>query len=123
MGWARYGHAQVDPSSPRAWGTCDQCGFNYNLENLRWQFQYNGTGLYNKRFLVCDPCYDKPAQFLLTPILPQDPKPVLNARPEPYALDENNVLTTQGGSPLLTEDRENYLIPDNSVNDSDEPAP
>lgn len=140
MAWRPHGQADVDPSNPSAWATCDRTGFNLNLRRLRWQFQYNGTGLYNKRILVRPASYDKPAAFLLNPTLPPDPKPVLNARPEPYAVDENNVRFTlnpnqsnktgggpttpgQGADPRITEDEEDYRLPDNSVNDSSENPP
>jgi hypothetical protein len=129
VGWGnKYGQAQVDPDSPRCWGSCDQCGRNFNLYRLRWQFQYAGTTLINQRFLVCDTCWDKPAPFLKTIIIPPDPKPVLNPRPEPYAVDENNVRMVMNGlengvDPRVTEDDEAYRIPDNSVNDADEDPP
>lgn len=89
MAWGnKYGRAFVDPARPAAFGSCDVCGIQWNLNRLQWQFQFNGTGLYNRRILACPRCLDKPSPFLLTPILPPDPRPVLNARPEPYAIDE-----------------------------------
>lgn len=89
MPWRPKGRAQVNPQSPRAFGSCDRCGFLYNLVNLNWQYNYAGIGLINKRIKVCCICLDKPSEFLKTIILPADPVSVDQPRPEPYALDEN----------------------------------
>lgn len=80
--------AQVDPSSPRAWGTCDRCGFVTNLNKLSWQHEWAGLQLINKRILVCTPCHDTPQRQLGSIVLPPDPMPVMNARPENYRIDE-----------------------------------
>lgn len=128
MPWRPHGRARVDPSDPAAWGSCDQCSLNYNLKDLRFQYQWQGTTLINQRFLVCERCWDKPAPFLKTIIIPPDPKPVLNPRPEPYNTDENSVRMTMNGTengvnPRILENEIQYRIPDNSVTDSDEPGP
>lgn len=88
MAWRPHGHARVNPDNPRAWATCDRCGFNFNHYMLQWQYQWTGFKLTNLRILVCDSCLDKPAPFLQAIILPPDPPPLFNVRPEPYALDE-----------------------------------
>lgn len=80
--------ASTNPSSPRAWGTDDRSGFVGNHENLCWQFDWAGTGLVNKRILVYPDELDVPQRQLGTIILPPDPAPVMNARPESYAIDE-----------------------------------
>jgi hypothetical protein len=36
-------------------------------------------------------------------ILPPDPMPTLNARPEAFAIDETNWITTEAGSIIATE--------------------
>lgn len=123
MPYRPHGRASVNPSSPRAWATCDRCGFNNNLEKLSWQYQWSGPQLRNTRILVCPTCLDKPAQFLKTIILPPDPVPVANARPENYDYDFGNVMASQEGSAFITEAQDQYWIPDNSVNDADEDAP
>lgn len=91
--------AATDPSSPRAWGTCDRCGFVGNLVDLRFQYDWRGMQLQNLRILVCDPCYDTPQRQLGTIVLPPDPVAVKNARPEPYAIDEYWPRLLQNGSP------------------------
>lgn len=91
--------AEVNPSDPRAWGTCDRCGFVISHYKLSWQHEFAGTRLVNLRILVCSSCEDSPQRQLGTVILPPDPMPILNARPERYALDEQPVsvrITTNG---------------------------
>lgn len=96
---------QVDPDDPRAEGICDRCGFRWNLYRLTWQYDYQGTSqLQNTRLLVCDRCYDKPQPQLSPYILPPDPPPIYNARPEPYVMDEASWLLTQDGSIITTQD-------------------
>lgn len=104
---------EVNPENPAAEGICDRCGFRWNLKNLRWQYNYMGsTMLQNQRLLVCYKCYDLPNPQDMPIILPPDPEPIYNARPEPYTLDEtdwlstpdgNNVLTTESGTPFITD--------------------
>ena len=104
MAWRPHGRAQVDPDNSRAWASCDRCGFNYNLCNLHWQTQFSGPSLINLRLLVCDTCLDTPAIFLRTPVLPPDPPPIMNARPEPYSIDETDYRVVTDGSIRETED-------------------
>ena len=85
-----HGRARVNPRHPEAFAVCDKCGFWYNKVNLRWQYDYRGKGLQNLRFLVCDPCYDNPQPQLKIFIIPPDPLPVMDARIEPFAIDEAN---------------------------------
>lgn len=88
--------AEVNPSFPRAWGTCDSCGFVLNHHKLQEQFQWAGTILQNTHFLVCERCLDVPNEALRTIVIPPDPPPIMNARVEQYDIDE-------GLMPLLTE--------------------
>jgi hypothetical protein len=113
MPWRYHGHATVDPSNPAAFGTCDRCGFLFNLKDLVPEVQYNGTGLYRTGFLVCErTCFDTPNPQQLSPILPPDPLPVLNPRVEPYYLDEVDVLTSDGTTPIVTGDDDTPLVTD-----------
>jgi hypothetical protein len=86
--WRPHGRARVSARSPEAWGTCDRCGFNFNLVDFSWQHEWAGNRLFNKRLLVCDGCLDEPQPQLRTKILSPDPVPVRNPRPEPYTADE-----------------------------------
>lgn len=60
--------------------------------------------LINLRFLVCEYCVDVPQQQLRTLILPSDPPGLLNARVEPYTIDETDWRTVQDGSIRETQD-------------------
>jgi len=120
-------NAEVDPDNPRAWGTCDRCGFVCNLDKLQWQYSYLGTfEPQNTRFLVCGRCLD-PLNAQDTPvILPPDPAPIFNARPEPYILDETSWLATQGGDVITAEDGDQFITPlpnpDNTESIADQAA-
>jgi hypothetical protein len=85
MGYAsRSGRARTSPSNPRAFGVCDRCGFWYNHYTLRWQYDWAGASLVNKRLLVCNTCYDEPQNQLRAIVVPADPVPVVNPRTENY---------------------------------------
>lgn len=77
--------AALSPSSPRASAICDRCGFQYTIDDLDFQMQYTGIGLYNTGKLVCDRCYDTPNAQLLARVVGPDPQPVPNARPRKYS--------------------------------------
>ena len=98
---SRYGgiHASVDAGNPRARAVCDRCSFVYNHHQLRWQFQYAGPQLKNLRILVCESCYDLPNEQLRTIILPSDPVPISDPRPEQY-ISDNNPISGIGQNPL-----------------------
>lgn len=84
------GHAHTNPSSPRAHAICDRCGARYNHHQLRWQYDWRGPQLQNLRVLVCQSCLDDPQQSgQRTIIIPPDPEPIMNARPEFYVPDSN----------------------------------
>ena len=85
MGWAsQSGRAVTNPESPRAFAVCDNCRFWYNHHRLRWQREWSGTQIINKGFLVCDGCLDKPNPQLKARLMPPDPVPIANPRPETY---------------------------------------
>jgi hypothetical protein len=103
------GRAIVSPRKPDALGVCDRCGFSYNLKNLRWQYQWQGLQLQNLRILVCRTCLDVPQIQLKTIILPPDPLPVLNPRPEPYDAEVPSYISEQDGTHLVTMDGVNLV--------------
>ena len=96
-----HGRARVNIRSPRAFGICDRCGFLYNHEELRWQFDWAGASLINKRILVCAPCEDVPQEQLRAIILPADPVPILNPRVQDYVAAETSNVSTN--SPTVTD--------------------
>ena len=91
-----HGRARVDTRNPRAFGICDRCGFLYNHYELRWQFDYAGAGLINRRILVCETCEDIPQAQLRNIILPADPVPIMNARIQNYVDASVDKRTTSG---------------------------
>jgi hypothetical protein len=81
MGYAtRLGRARISAKNPQAAAVCDRCGIIYNHVNLRFQFDFAGTGIINKRLLVCETCNDEPQNQLRAIVLPADPIPVVNPR-------------------------------------------
>lgn len=97
---------QVDPDDPRAEGICDRCNFRFRLMDLSWQYAFQGTTMpQNTRMLVCsEGCMDPLNPQDQAYILPPDPLPVYNARPENYVLDESSWLSTQDGDVITTQD-------------------
>ena len=94
---------RTNPSSPRAWGTSDRSGFIGNQENLQWQHEWQGVRLVNLRFLVYPNEYDEPNRQLGTIILPPDPVSIMNARIEPYAVEEQTYLQATNGQLLYAQ--------------------
>jgi hypothetical protein len=85
----RTGRATVSTYRPRAFAVCDRCGFVYNHDDLIWQNEWRGPQLQNLRFLVCQPCLDKPQEQLRTFLIPADPIPIDTPRPEDYNAEVN----------------------------------
>lgn len=96
--------AQTDPTSPRAWATSDRSGFVGNHENLRWQTDWAGRTIINKRILVYPDELDEPQRQLGVLIIPPDPPSILNARPEQYSIDEQRSRVTMDGTVRLQMD-------------------
>lgn len=79
------GRARVSTRHPEAFGVCDTCGFVYNRVQLVEQMEYQGNDVRPTGFLVCtSTCNDMPQPQFSTPILPNDPYPILNPRPDLY---------------------------------------
>lgn len=54
----------------------------YNRTDLAWQFDWEGPRLQNLRLLVCSRCMDKPFEHNRPIVVPPDPVPVKNPRPD-----------------------------------------
>lgn len=93
-----HGRARVDAAYPQAFAVCDRCGFWYNHVDLNWQFEFSGRGLYNTRFLFCERCTDDPQPQLKSRRIKGDPRPILNARPEPFSIDNYSGFTLAEGA-------------------------
>lgn len=118
--WHPTGRASVSPSSPRAFGVCDRCGFTYQLNSLSWQFNWAGSKLQNLRIAVCDRCYDKPQEQLRSLILPPDPEPKFNARPEQYSSEVSNFISTESGQHITSQSGDTLIT---EIEDTPSPDP
>lgn len=99
-----HGHAQIDARYPRATAICDRCGRMVNHDRLQWQYDFQrGPRLFNLRILVCESCLDVPQQNGRTIVLPPDPVPIRNPRPENYVNADNPV------SPLNWSPSDNFV--------------
>ena len=84
--------------SPRAWGTSDRTGFLGQHERMRFQLTWAGFSLVNTNILVHPDEYDVPNRQTGAILIPPDPLPILNARPEAYvAVDEYTYRLQMGG--------------------------
>ena len=92
------GRARTSIKNPQAFAICDRCGFLYNHVQLKWQFDYAGAGLINKRILVCNPCYDTPQAQLRSIVIPSDPTPIQNPRVQDYYAAETTTIAVSQGA-------------------------
>lgn len=77
------------------WTTCDVCGFLDNLSRMQFQYDFKGGSTpQNTGFLKCKRCLDGLRWQAKLLIIPPDPPPIMNTRPENYVVDETNWLTT-----------------------------
>jgi len=114
MGYAsKLGRAKINSRSPQAAGRCDGCGFIFSRSALRPQLQWAGNKLINLKQLVCRRCNDIPQTQLRAIVLPADPMPVLNPRPENYIWASTDYRATSGQNTVdpLT----NIPIPGNTL--------
>ena len=77
-----HGKERINARKPVGFRVCDRCGTQYSRDALRWQYAWQGSSLQNLRLLVCPPCLDKPNPQLRTYVVPPDPLPFMNPRPE-----------------------------------------
>lgn len=95
-----HGRAQTSRTWPRAHAVCDRCGGRYNHDVLKTQPYWAGPQLQTKNILVCPTCWDVPQENIRTIMIPPDPIPIDNPRPEAYTQDDNPIsgLGTNIGS-------------------------
>ena len=93
-------YVRVNSSGPEAFGICDLCGLRFNHIDLRWNFEWAGQQLWNTRSLRCWRCVDVPNETLRAIVLPADPLPIINARTENFAYEDQTIRIFQrGGAP------------------------
>ena len=94
-------NARVSSLWPQAFAVCDRCGFVYNHKDLVWQLDWVGPRMQNKHILICESCRDKPQEQLRTIIVPADPIPIADPRPENYAAEVGTtVISTDPNFPV-----------------------
>lgn len=98
-----HGRARVSTRSPQAFGICDRCGFLYNHNTLRWQYDWRGASIQNTRQLVCRTCLDRPQEQLRALVVPADPMPIQNPRPQNYVAASVDERVTQDGGIRITQ--------------------
>lgn len=110
---AKRPHPQGTTTNPHAgpWTTCDRCGKIFSMNRMQFQYDYmGGSSPQNLGLLVCDSgCLDDLNYQQKLLILPPDPQPFFNTRPENYVVDETNwlvtqdddIITTQSNDPLI----------------------
>lgn len=111
MGYAsKQGRARISSRNPQAAAVCDRCGGVYNHVNLNWQYDWAGASIINKRILVCRKCMDNPQQQLRAIVLPADPMPIMNPRPEQYERAETDYRLTS--LPATMNVKTGLMVPD-----------
>lgn len=103
------------------WSACDRCGRLYSGNRLQFQYDFMGGNVpQNLGLLVCSKsCLDELNWQQKLLILPPDPPPFFNTRPENYAVDETNWLTTQDGDVITTQGDSPIVTP---IPNPDSPA-
>ncbi len=119
MAWRFHGRARVNPTNPVSFAVCDRCGDWYNIGSLNWQYQWAGPNLQNLRLLVCKSCLDVPQPQLKPRILPPDPMPTLNARPENFLIDEIDYIGTSSTVKIVT-DADTPVVEQNVANNRED---
>ncbi len=85
----RAGRARVDARNPRGFAVCDGCGEWYNRMNLMAQYDWAGDAMIDLGYRYCRRCLSKPQEQLRTVILPLDPVPIDDPRPEFPDINQN----------------------------------
>ena len=90
-------YVKTNAQDPSAYGICDVCGLRFNHRDLTWNHEWSGTHLYNTHSLRCWRCIDVPQEQWRVVILPSDPPPIINARVENFAYEEQTPIVMQFG--------------------------
>jgi hypothetical protein len=93
-----------------AWVTCDVCGFIWSMCDMSFQYDFlGGSTPVSTHVLKCPKCINDLRWQAKLIIIPPDPPPLFNTRPETYTIDETNFLTTQDGDIIDTESGKSYI--------------
>lgn len=92
------------------WQTCDRCGLLDNQSRMQFQYDYLGGSVpQSTGYIVCERCLDQLNHQRQLIIIPPDPPPLFNTRPENYVVDESNWLVTDEGNILVTNTSEQLI--------------
>lgn len=80
---AHSGRARIRIRRPRAMAESDRSGFWFSRDQMVRQLQWSGNQLIDTGLLVGPDEVDLPQQQFRAPILPPDPRPIVNPRPSP----------------------------------------
>jgi hypothetical protein len=72
--------------------------------------QWVAQTLSNQMLLVCNRCWDVPSPFLRTLVLPPDPTPIIDARTEPFEIDETDWRVTEDDNRRITQNDQPRII-------------
>lgn len=87
---------------------CDRCGDLYLLKQLNYQFEWDGPRLQNLGIRVCGRCTDTPQPQLKSIVLPPDPTPVFNPRPQNIFVDNDEGEWLEAMGAVLTSDQSGW---------------
>jgi len=90
------GRARTSRTNPQAHAICDRCGGRYNHVDLQFQYDWAGATIQNKRLLVCNRCLDTMQSQLRSLVLPGDPTPIINPRPQDFVSASTDQRVTSG---------------------------
>jgi len=84
----------------------------FNLVALKPQMEWRGDRLMPTGFKVCGRCLDVPFQLDRPIVLPPDPVPVRDPRPEHYRVEVTNFRITTNGDRRVTEAGDPRIVQD-----------
>ena len=95
----------IDVKNPRSVGVCDGCGFWTMHPSMVEKKEFRGgSAPVGTGFYVCGVCDDVPNPYYSKMVLPPDPIPIKNPRPENYSLDPSPMLfiIADYNTPIIT---------------------
>jgi hypothetical protein len=108
---------RVDPENPRGWATSDRNGMVGQYDKMQWQHDWRGNKVVNLRVLVHQDEIDLPQRQLGNLMLPADPPPIINARPEGLPVVEQNTQRRDSLGDVRFDSFGNYRIVGNAQAD------
>ena len=95
----------IDVKSPRSVAVCDGCGmWTMHAHSVEKMEDRGGSVPVGTNLYVCGVCDDVPNPYYSKLVLPPDPVPIKNPRPENYALNPEPMLfiVADYNTPIIT---------------------